>query len=214
MIAAADFTSSAGNGTRVISPHHGQPRHFRRISYGESAMCSMILGMRLPLLLVVLAACGLMAQQINITDRKQDQKMIQSVFVTTNETLLLRLTNGYEGVVRFTHLAPTGVVCEWRFSSRAGSPTARGVECLLEDYVSTPIGAPKYTRDDKGDLRRVDVPTVRVTPRNGEWPRLVVGAISVEWSYGSWTNVWLYYATNRGTIHRLPRKAFDDPVLR
>jgi hypothetical protein len=117
----------------------------------------------------------------------------KSLSVTTKDVLLVQSTSGAAAVIQFTSLNEDAASYRWRYRPAKGQSPTSGKGQVRESY----------DRKEKADG------SYQVTPKADHDTTVRAGDITVEWSYGSLTNGWLYYRPSRVTIQVLSSSAFD-----
>jgi hypothetical protein len=140
------------------------------------------------------------AQVINVSDRSSEQRTLQVVSVSTNQAVLISVTNGFAGAFLFTHIDSAGSSFRWRFRDADSLYIGEGAGRVKEpDFSSVPLhpSFPAPVASDPATM--VGMKPVRTLPRHDELT-LPIGKIVVKWSWGSSTNLWLYYNTNIASL--------------
>jgi hypothetical protein len=143
--------------------------------------------------LTLLCGVALHGAPIDVTGSAPNRK---TVAATTNDVLLIQTPSGAAAVVQFTAFYSDGAAYRWRFRAPQSHTVQTGSGRVAESYASAP----------QPDGRRL------VTPKPAHDPIVRAGDIRIEWSYGSNTNGYVYFQTNRARIQVLSSSALGGDL--
>jgi hypothetical protein len=154
--------------------------------------------MKLPHAIISSAALACLAVSVlaatnDVSDAPTSAEKRKSLSVTTNDVVLIKAASGAVAVVQFTSFGPDTGSYRWRYRSAKAQATTTGRGQTRESYNHKPKADGGYD----------------VTPKADHDTTVRAGDLSLEWSYGSTTNGWLYYHPSRATIQVLNTDAFD-----
>jgi len=156
--------------------------------------------MHLRFIIIAIAACTMtdlaFAADLDITDHWNNHKHVTSISVITNNVLLIQTTNGQKALVQFTTFDTDNPTYKWRYRAGTNATIRSGSGTVRESY------------DEKAqpDGR------IAVKPKVNHSPIVKAGDLHMEWSFGSSTNGYVYYATNLATVRVLGREAFGSDL--
>ena len=121
----------------------------------------------------------------------------RGVMLSLGEMLLVQTKHG-TALIDFTNYGKDGTTSfyRWRFKSLSGNET-QGTGSVYENYERSQLAPNQYMVHDKGGHLHV-----------------VAGGVSLEWSYGSTNEGWLYYNKYRTKTQVMPDDNFQRVELK
>jgi hypothetical protein len=113
--------------------------------------------------------------------------------VTTNDVIVIKSPAGAVAIIQFSSFDSKTASYRWRYRAAKSQPVQSGKGQLRESYNRKPHPEGGYI----------------VTPKPDHDTTIRAGDLHITWSYGSSTNGYLYYNTNRATIQIMASDAFD-----
>jgi hypothetical protein len=129
-------------------------------------------------------ATPVLAADYNVSVRPTSTEEQHSLSVTTGDVVLIKAPSGAVAVVQFTNFGPHTASYRWRYRAAKQQSTVSGNGSVRESYNRKLNAHGAYD----------------VTPTLEHDTTVRAGELSIEWSYGSEKNGWLYYYPSRATI--------------